>query len=334
MSTAELPGHRTGASEARRRARLLRTLRLVVLAGVVAYLFLPYDIRAWIPAWLPFLAAVWLEVQFFIGGWRSGTAPPPGRDPGPQPHDLAELGGEHWREATTVEVEGRRLYVPIDGLSEEEIEERVEEYVRDPGAAHLAARPYVASRRRFDRRYALEALAMITVVAGILFYASRPRGWSAVSTADRVRAEAVYSREAAKIAGHPAQVRCDTSGDYVGFLQDADGLAFVGGKRAYLTPSICDTLYQLAFKHRTQSFPRTARALAVLGHESWHLQRRERRGARQLLRLPERRANRRRPRPLREHCAVDDARAARDKRLGRGGDASVPRPGGVQGRRL
>ena len=31
-------------------------------------------------------------------------------------------------------------------------------------------------------------------------------------------------------------------------------------------------LYQLAFEHRTQSFPRTARAIAVLAHESWHLQ--------------------------------------------------------------
>jgi hypothetical protein len=45
----------------------------------------------------------------------------------------------------------------------------------------------------------------------------------------------------------------------------------VGGSQAYLTPSICDTLYQLAFKHRVQSFPRTGRAIAVLAHESWHL---------------------------------------------------------------
>jgi hypothetical protein len=99
----------------------------------------------------------------------------------------------------------------------------------------------------------------------------RGHGWSAVSSANRARAEAVFSREATRIAGHRAQVRCDTSGKYVGFVQDADGLAFVGGDLAYLTPGICDTLYQLAFKHRVQSFPRTARAIAVLGHESQHL---------------------------------------------------------------
>ena len=36
-------------------------------------------------------------------------------------------------------------------------------------------------------------------------------------------------------------------------------------------PSLCDSLYQLRFKHRVQSFSRTARAIAVLAHESWHL---------------------------------------------------------------
>ena len=279
MSLAELPGPGRDRSFAvRRRARAVRRVRLAVLALVIAYFFLPYDIRVWIPAWLPFLAAVWLEVQFFVGGYlqgRRGIVPvAAGTDRGPQPHDLAELGGEHWREATTVELAGVRHFVPTEGLSEEEAQERVEAYLQDPDAVLAAAEPYTAPPRQarlLDRRYVIEALATIALVAGILFYASRPHGWSAVSEADRARAEAVFSREAAKIAGHPALIRCDTSGDYVGFLQDADGLAFVGGKRAYLTPSICDTLYQLAFKHRTHSFPRTARAIAVLAHEAWHL---------------------------------------------------------------
>jgi hypothetical protein len=117
----------------------------------------------------------------------------------------------------------------------------------------------------------VEALVAVAVVGAILLYAARPHGWSAVSTENRARAEALFSREAARVAGHPAQVRCDTSGRYVGYVRDADGLAYVGGRRAYLTPGICDTLYQLAFKHRVQSFPRTARALAVLGHEAQHL---------------------------------------------------------------
>jgi hypothetical protein len=280
MGIAELSGQ--GGQQpldVRRRARLVRRWRLVVLAFVIAYFFLPYGVRYWIPPWIPFLGALYLEVQFFVGGYlrvrRGVTYVPPGSDPGPQPQDLADLGGEEWREATTIELDGQRHFVPIQGLTDEEVEDRVGEYARDPEAIEAARRPYAPGPRRgglADRRYLLEALATLAVVAGILYWASRPHGWSAVSSANQVGAEAVFSREAAKIAGHHVQVRCDTKGEYVGFLKEADGLAFVGGKRAYLTPSICDTLYQLAFKHRTQSFPRTARSLAVLAHESWHLQ--------------------------------------------------------------
>jgi hypothetical protein len=112
---------------------------------------------------------------------------------------------------------------------------------------------------------------VVALVAGILFYASRPQGWDAVRAEARARTENVLSREASLIAGHPARIGCDAKGEYVGFVQEADGLAFIGGDRAFLTPSICNTLYQLAIKHRTQGFAPTARAIAVLGHESWHL---------------------------------------------------------------
>ena len=64
---------------------------------------------------------------------------------------------------------------------------------------------------------------------------------------------------------------CDTSGSHVGIVQEADGAAPVGGRTAYLVPSLCDELYQLRFKHRVRSFSRTGRAIAVLAHEAWHL---------------------------------------------------------------
>ncbi len=234
----------------RRRARIFRRARIAVLALVIGYFFLPYDVRAWIPVWLLFLAALGLEVEFFLGGYLQSRrlVAPAKPDRGPQPHDVAELGGAQWQEELTPE--------EFDELAAAPIEEDVAEPAEAP---HLS------------RRYVVEAVAGLALVAGILFYASRPHGWSAVPAAKRARAETVFSREAAMIAGHPARVVCDTSGRHVGFVQDADGSAVVGGSRAYLTPSICDTLYQAAFKHRVQSFPRTARAIAVLAHESWHL---------------------------------------------------------------
>ena len=112
---------------------------------------------------------------------------------------------------------------------------------------------------------------MLAVIAVLLYAASRPRGWDAVSAKRQAQTETILSDEASKIARHPATVTCDDKGEFVGFVQDADGLAEVGGDQAFLTPEICDTLYQLAIKHRVQSFPRTARAIAVLAHEAWHL---------------------------------------------------------------
>ena len=231
--------------ELRRRARVFRRARIAVLALVVGYFFLPYGVRAWIPVWLPFFAALGLEVSFFLGGYlqRSQGHAPEKPDRGPQPRDLADLGA-------VPEFEAPRLFPP-------------HWYSEAPAPVEAPPRYW---------RYVAEAVVAIALVAGILFYASRPQGWDAVSATNRTRAEATFSHEASLIAGHPAHIRCDTSGQYVGFVHDADGLAFVGGTRTYLTPSICDTLYQLAFKHRVQSFSRTARALAVLAHESWHLQ--------------------------------------------------------------
>jgi hypothetical protein len=265
----------------RRRGQAILRLRLAVLAFVIAYFFLPYAVQVWIPVWLPFLAAVALETHFFLGGLLEGRGAPTaraGRDAGPQAHDLAELGGEEWRDALAVEHGGERYFVPTAGLTDDEIHERIEAYLEDPEATHAEAEepwqppapPAVRPRRSHLRRLA-EALAVLAVVGGILFYASRPHGWDAVSDSNRARAEALFSREASAIADHPAHVSCDSAGRHVGVVQDADGVAEVGGDQAYLAPDLCDALYQLAFKDRVQSFSRTARAIAVLGHEAWHL---------------------------------------------------------------
>ncbi len=210
-----------------------------MIALVIAYFFMPYGVQVAIPVWLLFLAALGLEVEFFAGGYlqlRRGHTATPTADRGPQQRDLSELGSWAWW---------------------------------DDDAATVLPAP---ETRRFHWLQVVEAIAGVALVGVILFYASRPHGWDAVRSAGRARTENILSREASLIAGHPVRVGCDASGQYVGYVQDADGLAYVGGDRAYLTPSICNTLYQLAVKHRVPAFSQTARALAVLGHESWHLQ--------------------------------------------------------------
>jgi hypothetical protein len=220
----------------RRRARLFRIGRIAVLVLVIAFFLAPYGVRSWFPVWLLFLLALGLELDFFLGGWIQTRRATPAEAPdrGPQQRDLSELGSwGYW----------------------------------DPSEPT----PPVVAEPPFRWLHVAEALAAVAIVGVLLYAASRPSGWSAVSEERQAQTEAILSREASTIARHPAKVTCDEKGDYVGFVQDADGLAVVGGDQAFLTPEICDTLYQLAIKHRVQSFPRTARAIAVLGHESWHL---------------------------------------------------------------
>ncbi|MGH3136847.1 MAG: hypothetical protein ACRDPV_10195, partial [Gaiellaceae bacterium] len=76
--------------------------------------------------------------------------------------------------------------------------------------------------------------------------------------------------EASRIAGKPVTIECDESGEHVGVVQHADGAAVVGGERGWLTPERCLDLYRLAFEGEVTS-SQTARALAVLAHEAWHL---------------------------------------------------------------
>jgi len=224
-------------SDQLRRARLFRVGRIALLAIVTAYFLAPYGVRSWFPVWLLFLLALGLEVDFFVGGWlkaRRGAPVHESADPGPQQRDLADLGSwGYW----------------------------------DPSEPT----PPVAAEPTFSWIHVAEAVAAIAIVATLLYLASRPSGWNAVSAQRQAQTEAILSREASAIARHPATVTCDKSGDYVGFVQDADGLAEVGGDQAFLTPAICNTLYQLAVKHRVQSFSQTARAIALLANESWHL---------------------------------------------------------------
>jgi hypothetical protein len=266
----------TADAASERRARTFRRARVAVVALVIGYFFLPYSVQAWIPVWLPFLAALAVEAQFFIGGYvasRTGrvSTGTPG-DRGPQPHDVAELGGEEWRDVYGFDSAQGLELLPREELERAaQDEEAATDHEDDDGDEFEDDYEYEPARRRPYARHLPEALLAIALVAGILFFAIRPHGWTAISKANRARAEAVFSRQASIIAGHPARVVCDTSGKHVGVVQEADGVALVGGNLTYITPEMCDRLYQLKFKHHIVSFSGTGRAIAVLAHESWHL---------------------------------------------------------------
>ncbi len=229
-----------------------RRLRISAVVLILGWFFLP-GLQDWIPLWVPFLAFAALELNFLVAGLGERGAPPTKRGRLPQESDIDELGGEEWLEPVLVEVDGRDVWLPEGAESEEDVEEP-----RPP-------------RSRASLLGRLEGVAVVAALAFVLLVLVPRGGWDGVNADDRSRTEALLSTEAARIAGHEASIHCDARGDAVGVVQHADGIAEVGGRNAYLTPEICFRLYRIAFKHDEGAFSQTARAIAVLAHEAWHL---------------------------------------------------------------
>lgn len=221
-------------------------LRVALAVFVLAWLVGPDVLRSVVPIWLVFAIALGLEVHFFVGGLR---AAPRGRpDRGPQAVDRERYGYEDEDEP------------PLEDWDpEEEDDEEEDEDELEP------ARPSLLPVRRF-----LVGLGVIGALALVLWFVESRTGWDGLGAETRARAAARFSDEASRIAAKPVTIRCDESGRHVGAVQHADGVATVGGELAYLTPERCLDLYRLAFEGKVTS-SRTARALAVLAHEAWHL---------------------------------------------------------------
>jgi hypothetical protein len=264
--------------------RPLWVWRSLFLGFAIAYLA-SASLQAWLPPLLPFLAAAAVEIQFFVAGVRASRVGPPVADRGPQQRDLDEFG---WAARTITVSEGETELVLRPGeMPPAEIGEwlrihRPEIDALGPGHHELAAietiesplslrpAPLAVRSRSRTRARLLQALAVLGLFAGLVFLDSRGTQWQRLDTAKKTATISLLDRQAARIAGHPARVICDVSGRHVGYVQDADGLAEVGGRRAWLTPQICYQLYLITRDGRA-SGPKSGKAIAVLAHEAWHL---------------------------------------------------------------
>jgi hypothetical protein len=204
--------------------------RVLLVAFVVAWLLDVWGLRWVVPLWLPFLVALGLELSYFVGAWRD--LPAEERDSSPQAIDLERYG----------ELETEDDEWPLSDLP---------------------------SARRPLRRFLVGA-GVIATLALVVWLVKVNSGWDGVDPDEREAAVARFSKEASQIVGRPVEIRCDERGEFVGAVQDADGVAVLGGRLAYLTPARCYDLYRLEHDGHV-SFSQTGRALAVLAHESWHL---------------------------------------------------------------
>ena len=249
-------------------------MRIAVLALVVGYFFLPYDIRTWIPVWLPFLRRArardrLLRRRLAEGPARRGravAAASAGRSRATWPTRRPLVaGGAHGRARRRADPRAgdRRHGGGATSAACRRPDEPSPLRRRSAGrAGSAAAGPPTRSRRAPPSRSSPGS-------------SSTPRARTAGARSRRRIGPAPRRCSPArrrKIAGHPAQRHAATaaaasSASY----RTRTAWRSSAAARAYLTPAICDRLYQLAFKHRVQSFPGTGRAIAVLAHESWHL---------------------------------------------------------------
>jgi len=212
--------------------------RVGALAFVVAWL-LSARLQGAIPFWLPFAILAAMELEFVLRGLRERRAGAPARPAArrlPGAHD-ADLG---WVE--TVDEEGAPVFVP--------------------------APP------RERRRSRAPLLVVIVLGLALFTYAyrvDRQAGWPSLPAAARARAEKLYTAEASRIAGRPVQVVCDTDYLFTGVGSDAAGIAFIPNGLAYLEPTVCRSLYRVAFEHRVGNRDDAAFAITVLAHEATHL---------------------------------------------------------------
>jgi hypothetical protein len=249
------------------RLRTAWLLRAGLVAFVLLWLLGPEELRSAIPIWVPFLLALGVEALFFVEAYRGGG----GRrrpDRGPQGIDRERYGyASETDELILVRTDEGERWIPYSGQTQEELDE----LIADPEHEAVSAAPYVPQRVQYQAlRRLLVGLGLIGALAVFAWFVERNRGWEGLDENTRAAATQRFSAEAARIAGHPVTIRCDESGQIVGVVQHADGVAEVGGSLAYLVPDRCYDLYQLAFEGDV-SFSQTARAVAVLAHEAWHL---------------------------------------------------------------
>jgi hypothetical protein len=224
-------------------SRSIRRIRALLVLVLIAWFVSPPDWRYAVPLWLPFLLAVALEVEFAVVGWRRiGRTPRAERGRAPLRIDLERFG---WGD---------------------------EEPPDEDDPAYWSSPPVPRRPTALIRRIGATA-AVLAFVVLVAWGVGVRRGWSSLDRGTQAKVERVLSQEAGRIAGHTAVVHCDTAGRHVGAVQEADGLAEVGGRSAWVTPGVCFRLERVIDGHDTRgSFSSTGRALAVLAHESWHLQ--------------------------------------------------------------
>jgi hypothetical protein len=229
-------------------------VRVALVAFVLAWILGPEALRDAVPIAIVFVVALGLEVSFLVGALRETSTRRPDRLPQDVDRDRYGFDREPDELVIVEDDESETWYAVGEDDDEEDVDEAEPELERPRSAV----------------RGFLVGLGLIAALVLAIWFVDSRTGWNSVPGERRAAAVERFSAEGSRIAEKPVSILCDEARDYVGAVQHADGVAFVGGDRAYLTPEICHTLYRLAFQDDERG-ARTGRAIAVLAHEAWHL---------------------------------------------------------------
>jgi hypothetical protein len=239
-------------------------VRVALVVFVLAWILGPSELRSFVPLLLVFLVALGLEVNFLVGAIRSSATRRPDRLP--QEIDRDRYGFEREPDELVVVEDGdSEVWLAVSEEEPEPADEDEDEYEDEYEYDEPEQRPLFGPVRRFA-----VGLGLIAALVAVIWVLESRTGWDSLDRETRIAATDRFADEASEIAGKPVTIFCDESGDFVGAVQHADGVAIVGGDHAYLTPERCLDLYRLAFEDETTG-SRTGRAIAVLAHEAWHL---------------------------------------------------------------
>jgi hypothetical protein len=240
-------------------------VRIALVVFVLMWIFGPDSLRDAVPIWIVFAIALGLELQFLVAALRAEPSKRPDRRP--QTVDRDRFGYEQESDDLLLLREGdEEVWLALsEGEEEDEIVGQPLEPRAAPPTTYAEPRPRARPVRRF-----LVGLGIIGALVLAIWFVESRTGWDSLDRETRIEATDRFADEASLIAGKPVTIYCDESGDFVGAVQHADGVAIVGGDHAYLTPERCHDLYRLAFEDEVTG-SQTGRALAVLAHEAWHL---------------------------------------------------------------
>jgi len=244
-------------------------VRVALVVFVLAWIFGPYELRSAVPVLIVFLIALGLELNFLVSALRSAPSPRPDRKPQDVDRERYGYDGET-DDLVLVRRGGEEVWIPYSGESAEEVEELIADSEALPDHADEPVFEPESRRGLAPVRQFLVGLGIIGALSVTIWFVESRTGWDSLDGSTRLAAVDRFSDQASLIADKPVTIYCDESRDFVGAVQHADGVAEVGGERAYLTPEICLDLYRLAFEDEVRG-SQTARAIAVLSHEAWHL---------------------------------------------------------------